>query len=67
MHKAIGTKVKASLEVVQDLARQTQRSVEEAREVYEDELAALAAEARVTMYIPVLAKRHARTRLMERR
>jgi hypothetical protein len=67
MHKASGVKVKASLEVVQDLARQTQRSVEEAREAYETELVALEAEARVMMYVPLIAKRHARMRLMEKR
>jgi hypothetical protein len=67
MHKAIGMKVRASQDVVQDLARQTQRSIEEAREAYEQELAALEAGARVTLYIPVLARRHARTRLLERR
>lgn len=67
MHKAIGMKVRASQDVVQELARQTQRSVEEAREAYERELAALEAEARVTMYLPVIAKRHALMRLLERR
>lgn len=63
MHKASGTRVRASLAVVQDLARQTHRSVEEARAVYEDALAALEAEARVATCIPVVARRHARERL----
>jgi hypothetical protein len=48
---------------VRELAQQTNTPIEEARAVYERELAALEADARVTMYVPVLAKRHARERL----
>lgn len=51
---------------VQDLARQTNRSYDEAREAYEIELEALSADAKVTTFLPVLAKREARKRLLRR-
>jgi hypothetical protein len=60
-------KQQLSCDVVRELAKLTNRSIEEAQATYERELAALEARAKVTMYIPVLARRYARERLGRQR
>lgn len=57
---------RAAREAAQELARQTHRSVEEAQAAYEIELAALRADAKVTAFLPVIAKREAKRRLLGR-
>jgi hypothetical protein len=51
--------------VARELARQTNRSIEDALAAYEKELTMLEAQARVSTYVPVLAKRKARERLLK--
>lgn len=51
---------------IRELAQQTNRTIEEARQAYQIELEALSAEARVTTFLPVLAKRQAKRRLLGR-
>ena len=51
-------------DAVHRLAKQTKRPIEEVQAVYERELAALSKDAKVTTYIPVIAYRQARERLM---
>ena len=46
-------------DVIQELARRTGRPVEQVRSVYEEQLAILGSDARVTAFLPVLAKRRA--------
>ena len=54
-------------DAVDDLAKHTKVPIDEVRAIYHEELAALAHGARVTTFLPVLAKRRARERLMRRR
>jgi hypothetical protein len=55
-----------SKKVIVDLARQTGRSFEEARSVYEGELKALESEAKVQAFVPVIARKRAREALARR-
>lgn len=48
---------------IDELARQTGRSYEEARAAYEEQLARLESQAKVKMYVPVIARRLAREAL----
>jgi hypothetical protein len=52
-----------NLAVIEALAEQTQRPMDEVRQVYEVELARLKRDARITDYVSLLASRHARARL----
>jgi hypothetical protein len=52
-------------DAVHRLAKQTQRPLEEVQAVYERELEALSKDATVTTYLPVIAYRQARERLMK--
>ena len=51
---------------IHDLAIRTQRSEDEVRQVFEDELEAMSREARVKTFVPVFAKRRALERLRDR-
>jgi hypothetical protein len=57
------TKAPAAGDVIAELARQTQRPVDEVKAVYERELNELESYATVKTYLPVLAKRRARDTL----
>ncbi len=50
-------------EVIEDLAKSTHRPLEHVKRVYEQELASLEADARVTTFLAVIAKRRAREKL----
>jgi hypothetical protein len=50
-------------DVIRELARNTQRPVEEVKDVYERQMAALEADAKVTAFLPVFAKRRTREEL----
>jgi hypothetical protein len=60
MHPEIRRKPEPAQDVIQDLARQTQRPVDEVRTVYEQQLALLEADAKVKTYLTILATRRAR-------
>ncbi len=60
MHAEIRRKSEPAHDAIHDLARQTRRPVEEVRTVYEQQLAALEADAKVKTFLPILAKRRAR-------
>jgi hypothetical protein len=47
-------------DIIDELARRTGRPVEVVRTVYEEQLAILASDATVTVFLPVLARRRAR-------
>lgn len=53
-----------SIELVEALARQTSRPLDEARRVYELQYQELARVARVRTYLPILAARQARDILL---
>ncbi len=53
------------LDAVHRLAKQTRRPLAEVQAVYERELEALSKDATVTTYLPVIAYRQARDRLMK--
>ena len=58
------TRARPGTDAVHRLAKQTKRPIEEVQAVYERELEALSKDAKVTTYIPVIAYRQARERLM---
>lgn len=60
MHPEIRHKPEPAHEVIHELARQTHRPEHEVRAVYEQELAALEARARVKGYLTILARRRAK-------
>ncbi|HEX4445939.1 MAG TPA: DUF3562 domain-containing protein [Polyangiaceae bacterium] len=51
---------------IHELASDTHRSEDEVREIYEGELAAIDADARIKTFVPVFAKRRALERLKAR-
>jgi hypothetical protein len=53
-------------DVIHELARNTHRPVEEVKIVYERQMATLQADAKVTTFLPVFAKRRARDELNRR-
>ena len=53
-------------DVIHELARHTHRPVEEVKRVYERQMAALEADAKVTAFLAVLAKRRTRDELSRR-
>ena len=52
-----------SLGAIRELAEEINRPFAEVKEVYEDELARLKSDARITDYVPLFASRRARARL----
>ncbi|HEX7116598.1 MAG TPA: DUF3562 domain-containing protein [Steroidobacter sp.] len=50
-------------EVAEAIARETETSVEEVERLYERELSELAAEAKITQYLDVLASKRVRMKL----
>ena len=54
----------SSLAVIEALARETQRPLDEVRQIYEFEFASLKDNARITDYVPLFASRRARARLL---
>ncbi len=63
MQRQLRIKPPAAGDVIAELARQTQRPVDEVRAVYERELNELERYATVKTYVPVLARRRARDAL----
>lgn len=59
MQRHVRTRVESAQDVINDLACRTQRPVDEVRTVYEEQLALLEADAKVRIYIAILAKRRA--------
>ena len=57
---------KANPSLIRDLARQTGRSVDEARRAYEEQFAQLEADAKVHTYLPVIARKRAKEALSRR-
>jgi len=53
-------------DAIQELAERTEQDAREVRAVYEDELAATDAQARVKTFVPIFAKRRALERLTAR-
>ncbi|HEX4780420.1 MAG TPA: DUF3562 domain-containing protein [Usitatibacter sp.] len=53
-------------DTIQEIADRTERDAREVRAVYEDELAAADAQARVKTFVPIFARRRALERLKER-
>jgi len=53
-------------DAIQEIADRTDRDAREVRAVYEDELAAIDAQARVKTFVPIFAKRRALEKLMGR-
>ena len=66
MNPRLDGKVPNNDDVIHELARNTQRPVAEVKVVYERQMASLEADAKVTTYLPVLAKRRARDELNRR-
>jgi hypothetical protein len=56
---------KKNLEVIAALAQETQRPLDEVRQVYESELARLKKNARITDYVRLFASRSAKARLTQ--
>ena len=60
MQRQFRSRVEPAQDVIDDLARRTRRPVEQVRFVYEQQLAILEADAKVTVFLTVLAKRRAK-------
>ena len=56
---------KKNLEVIAALAQETQRPLDEVRQVYEVELARLKTNARITDYVRLFASRRTKARLVQ--
>ncbi len=63
MHSPIRRKTEPARDVIHQLARETQRPVEEVRMVYERQLQGLEARASVLAYVEILAQRKTREAL----
>ena len=57
MQRETRPRIEPAQEVIEDLARRMRRPIEEVRLVYEQQLAILEADARVTVFLLVLARR----------
>ena len=66
MQPQIRPRTEPAQDVIQELTRRTGRPVEQVRSVYEEQLAILGSDARVTVFLPVLAKRRAHEVLRRR-
>ena len=60
MQRQVRSRVEPAQDVIDDLAKRTRRPVEQVKVVYEQQLAILEADARVTVFLAVLAKRRAK-------
>jgi hypothetical protein len=63
MQRQVRSRAEPAQDVIDDLAKHTHRPVEQVRVVYEQQLALLEADARVTVFLPILAKRRAKEAL----
>jgi hypothetical protein len=63
MHSPIRRKTEPARDVIHQLARETQRPVEEVRTVYERQLEGLEARASVLAFVEILAQRKTREAL----
>ena len=66
MNPQLQGKPERSDEVIHELARKTHQPVEEVKRVYERQMAALEADAKVKTFLPVFAKRRAYAELDRR-
>ena len=64
LHDAAAEHAK-NLEVIAALAQETQRPLDEVKEVYEGELARLKSNAKITDYVRLFASRSAKARLVQ--
>ena len=60
MQRQVRSRVEPAQDVIDDLAKRTHRPVEQVKVVYEQQLAILEADAKVTVFLAVLAKRRAK-------
>ncbi len=66
MNPHLQGKAERSDDVIHELARNTHRPVEEVKKVYEQQMAALEADAKVMTFVAVFAKRRTREELARR-